>query len=63
MGDFERAKENSKYQLISKLDKLEKLDKLDKCDETDDAYILKLRAGLGTMVLDSKLLLDDEVNS
>jgi hypothetical protein len=63
MGDLERAKESSKHQLSmkDKMDKFDKFEKFDKLDHEDTLALSKLRAGVNTMMIDSKLLLDDEV--
>lgn len=51
MGDMERSKERAKQQ--TKLEKEYKLDKMDKLDMED---FTKIRAGMGTMMLDSKIV-------
>lgn len=52
MGDMERMKERAKQQQ-TKLEREYKLDKMDKLDMED---FTKIRAGLGTMMLDSKVV-------
>lgn len=51
MGDMERSKERAKQQ--TKLEREYKLDKMDKLDMED---FTKIRAGMGTMMLDSKVV-------
>ena len=52
-GDVERSREMAKYQQ-TKLDKEEKLDKMDKLDQDDTLKLSKIRAGLDTIMLETK---------
>ena len=51
-GEHERAREMA--MLMTKSDKLTKEEKIDKMDLDDSDKLIKLRASVGTMVLDSK---------
>lgn len=55
-GDMERSREMAKYQQtkLDKEDKLDKMEKMDKMDQDDTLKLSKIRAGLDTIMLESK---------
>ena len=52
MGENERAREKAMF--MARSDKLSKEEKMDKIDQEDSDKLTKIRAGVGTMALDSK---------
>ena len=65
LGDVERAREMARHQeKLSKVEKLERLEKLERMERSEKHSVMRIRAGVDTMVLDGKemeYMMEDDI--